>query len=351
MNRIILSFLFILQFSDLVNAEVLNDNYISGSKAVITKSSEEIISKVDSALVTHDSQHREKKYRLDRVDMAFGISAEAGLLFLSSEKEKSVEFIWERNKEKALPLEVSEDVSFELSPDVNENYRIISKYVFHSLSKNGKYRVQQKLVRQLYKDAKKLTSIFHAASTYQGKDGWRINRIFKNYYFSISGDLVFGNLTYDKRLRFRFKINHLYKTALPTIKEKRLHRKFSGFITHFEKLRSHDDIYSRLKLDRVWMLNTLDKSLDLKFLKVSKGRGIQFEYLYSDKGMSHYISSPNNSIGRATRDFVNLLDFQKLMTSNFDLAQIRLSGGITKEFNFVFGAISSSKTIEYHYRQ
>jgi hypothetical protein len=303
----------------------------------------------------HDNRpiiQTEDDYLVQRLDLEFAIMANAGLKFIGVEQRKSLELVWERGSGDDFSEGSITDTTVPISTDEAKNYKIILKQLLTVL--DSQYltdKKMKKIEKRVQKDARKITIIAQELASFPYYRGWSINRFFKNYYFSAKSDLIYAGATYDKRIRLRFIIPQIFQKD-PATTQNKIHRKLRKHIDRFEKVRSFDHLFSKYKLKRVWMVQTLNAKLNLSFLNVTKGEGVQIEFLYGSP--DHFDGEYQNEDEHPLKVpvFRRLADAIEKSTEDdsFSITQLRFKGRLTSNFNFLIGGLSHFRTIEYHYR-
>lgn len=102
------------------------------------------------------SKKENSSYQLQRFDLDLSVSAEFGVLVFSKEIEKALELVWERKEQNNLSDAETEEVNVVIS--ANETAQQMLSHVIRVLSDlNATNRLRKRVIRKVYKDARKLT--------------------------------------------------------------------------------------------------------------------------------------------------------------------------------------------------
>lgn len=313
---------------------------------------EQISTKIAPFAQAINTQSTKKNgYQLARADLDAGLSLEAGLLVFSKSFERSIELVWERNEAKQ---STSEMIEIALNGDENELAATMMTSIQHRLGERwSNTRVREKIIRTIYKDARKINryilSIAHFNAS--GKSDWIVANYFKNYYFSVAGDLLLTGASYDSRLRFRFRVPSVLEPKAPSTRyEKRVARRLHRLSQHFAEVQAMDMPYHRFTMNRVRFLSDLELGLDFGAFEVSKGRGLLLEWTPRkretfDKGLIPGMTP------ESLRRLASLFEEQINDYGVMELSQIRLKGALEANMELGFFSISKARDVEYHYRR
>jgi hypothetical protein len=288
-------------------------------------------------------------YGLQRFDLDLSLSASLGIMVFSKDVEKAIELVWERKKNEVTNFDEIEDINMGASPE--ETAEIMLPHVMKVLSElKANNKVKRKVIKRIYRDARKISRYVKAIQTFNGKESWYIGNYFKNYYFSISGEILGSGVSYDKRLRFRFKTpTPLVLSNISKRLEKRIHRRLTRMARHFLAVQSLDGPEHRFAMNRVRTVEGFEGNVNFGLGEVSYGRGILLEWF---PGFQASLASSLKRMypPQYLRSLATSIESVIPDTKNFELSQIRIKGSLESELSFLIMSVSKFREIEYHYR-
>lgn len=307
--------------------------------------------------VMNDLTSADKNLRLDRLDLQVGISGSGDLGVLTFGASSAVELIWMRDKQ-----EDSDDIDTEreIIIDPTEESDILSQKMTKEIGqfvnlKILKRKQRKRIVRSLRRDAQKINALVKDLVQMPSFYGWYIDGFFKNYHFSASGDLLgIINLGYDKRIRFRFKVQRYPYTNIPSDSLSKKQEKLKRLMKSFSLIAQRQDKNDIFQLKRVWTINSLEKDLDLIIANIGKAKGVQIEF----KKAEDYFQAEGLRFKWRKVELVNTKIINTF--NNFDtnrtlkdlyLKQVRIKYTTDKGLDFQIASINKSSTIEFHYKR
>lgn len=333
------------------SSDELTVESISGRERVLAKQISRVITPFTSAIEgkVRAASPSPSGYYLERADLDFSMSWEAGILFFSKEHARAVELVWEKEKDKILP-EVEELLI--TGDEKSLENELIAKVALHLGEKWSNTKFRRRIIKILSRDARRINRYILAVSRFNGSRNWYVANYFKNYYFGIEGNILETGISYDKRLRFRFRVP---QTLSPMPEEldkyhRKVFRRLDRLASHFAEVNALDMPYHRFEMNRVRYLSDYDLNLDLGVLEVSKGRGLLLEWKPAETFLRTKGLIPGMTPA-ALRNLANFFEHKVPDAGPLRLSQIRLSGSLEKNLSLLFFSVSKARDVEYHYRR
>lgn len=316
-----------------------------GERKLVSELQEQLVD-FSSTLDKLSDDHKNSEYELSRIDLELALSTELGIKLFSTQFEKGIDLIWEKKKEVSL----DEEIEVTIGHDEKETAGIMLPHFLKVLGETkANSRLREKVIKILFSEARKIHRYIEAVASFNGSEDWYVANYLKNFYFSASGDLLFAGVTYDKRLRFRFK------TPAPMVEpseksrfERRVHRRLRRLSRHFAEVAAQDGVEHRFTMNRVRYLSNMELGIDLEVGEISKGKGLLLEWR----------PTPNRSFNKflypfspgALRSLATIFENSVPDGKDYHLAQIRIKGSLEHELKLLFFSVTKSRDIEYHYR-
>ncbi len=309
-------------------------------------------SKLDNLALEEKSA---SSYYLDQVDLSFDVSLEAGVKFFSAEIEKGVELIWNRAKD----LEAEDkilDINLEISEPEKMSKSMFSMVMRVFKDKKDDNKFKRRMMKLLYRDAKKINRYVKAVSQFnRNQPDWYVDNYFKNYNFSLRGEVLGSGLRYDKRVRFRLRMPSpiIFEDDLSKYEE-RVIKRLEKLSNHFKTVADNDEIYNLFHMNRVRYTDSYAFGFSIGAISAAKGTGITLEFKpkpFSRNIQNKFILHDKVYSPKFLRAFATTLEKVVPEGDQFKLAQIRIKGSLTSELDLILFNISKSRDIEYHYRR
>lgn len=337
-------------FSHLSWAEPLTLESLSRTERKLMNQISEKITPFAQA-INQQAAKLDQSYQLARADLDMTLSIEAGLLVFSKSHERSIELVWQRNESKTSPLD---EIELTVSGDVDHVAKSMITQIQHRLGERwSNTKVRQKIIRTIYRDARRINRYILSIANFnaRGESDWYVANYFKNYYFGVGGDLLFSGVSYDSRLRFRFRVPNVLMPTLPSSRyERRVERRLQRLSTHFSEVASLDMPYHRFTMNRARYLSDLELGINFGPLEVSKGRGLLLEWLPRKRNVFPKSLIPGMT-PESLRTLASVFENSVRDFGVMELAQIRLKGALETNFELGFFSISKARDVEYHYRR
>ncbi len=312
----------------------------------------------------------DRKYRLDRYDLQFGLSSEGEFGVLSVGGEGAVEFIWQRN---LLDGDAGDDIDEQnwiertIEVDWTTQSSDIEKSLISETNKivdlsKLKPRLRKRIIRKFRKDAEKLRKSVKELVLMPRVGDWYIGGFFQNYNFSKGFSLGIVDLGYDLRIRFRFKVNSIPLLYRSVEDFSRKQKKLRALMLRFNKMgKSSSGIHHQFRLKRVWAIHDKSFDLDLGLVNLGSTRGLQIEYKRLDDDIAQYYFEEFPSISKGLFSVANAVNnrfvaqFDKKYIEDrpneLSLHQIRMKYTGSLEFGIEILTLGKSKTLEFHYKR
>lgn len=335
---------------------MLNFLLLNLSFASITETDVQSINQIyESANRAVNNVNYQSDDYLERFDMQLGFSGNSGIGVLSFGANSAIELVWMKNKLKKnnftndLEIEVS-DLNSNLEEDLFQMVVSSIKRTFEHLE--IKPRFERKVLKMLKKDASRLSEVIRDLSTMPKVDGWYIDGFFKSYGISIGGKILkIVDFGYDKRIRFRFKLNNFPSQKVSHQNLSMKQKKMSHLMKSFESLRVKTENH-KFKLSRVRGIHDLSGSLDLAIVELKKMRGILIEYKRDEMDFENYPANMSNLGVNKINNFILSIFDKKDYVDRFgelSLKQIRFKYGKDISSNLALVSLEKSSTLEFHY--
>jgi hypothetical protein len=335
---------------------VLNQDIIEGAEK-ITDSHEDIL--LNGSLET-----KEGKTRLDRLDVQIGLNASGQMGLLTFAGSSAIEFIWQRNLTTLPGDDIDEDEQREVEIITNlDSSDSLFKTLYSEVDKflnfqKLKRKKRKKIINLLRRDAEKFSNLISDLVYMPQIGDWYVGGFFKNYSFSTGVSLGAVSLGYNKRIRFRFKINKspllLSQTSDLTASQKSMEL----LMNKFNDLGNSSLQFNQFELKRVFAIHQFSKGLELGLFNISASKGVQIEY-------KKIKSSPNSaeSISRKKKSFPIIKFMNESIISRYDrkvyddssdklsLHQIRIKYATENGLDFSLASFEKAGTLEFHYKR
>jgi hypothetical protein len=358
MNKLIVCLIFLSGFTyaqDIPNSWLkLNKN----KQFNTTENAEEDISlvenKIDNIITTHNriiTRLSEKYPRLDRLDIGLGVNSSGSLGLFSFGKSKAIELIWKKNE---VQKSESNEKVINLNPYAGvdayfQQMKVAMEEVINfSQIKN---RIKKKIIKTLYRDAKKVNAFVRTLYATPQVGSWYISGFWRNYYFSSSfGILDSLNLGHEKRIRFRFNI----LTTPFELAEKKHNKFIHSVFNTLNMIQLRDNLSDGLDLYRCRASIDYSIGFDLFFFSKSIQKGFLVEFKKNTKNTSLIETNDrlhHRLISKVTNKMNSIIATKELDAPNLSLNQVRYSFSLAGELDFVLASFEKETTLDLHFKR
>lgn len=313
-----------------------------------------IENKLENIILSHNKifKHLSVKYKnLDRLDIGLGFNASGSLGLFSFGKSSSIELIWRRKEN--LKKETKE-ITIDINPlmSTEELHKSLESHINRIVSfQNINNKIKRRITQTLYKDAKKINYFSKLVLETPQIGNWYINSFLRNYYFSSSiGFTEDLSLGYEKRFRFRFKVN---QTPL-RVEDKKYNPFIMSVMNTLNIIQMRDNLQDGLDLYRCRAMIDFELGFDLFFFSKSIGKGFLVEFQKNDKFSTPIQTKDylhHRIISKATNSINHLISQKELDGGDFELNQVRYRFALSGELNFVLASIEKSSSIDLHFKR
>lgn len=355
-NILILSFLISAFIVKSASGNDLPQSWLGSSPSMDL--SFETQNKIGGILTTHDSilERLSQKYQnLDRFDLSLGVNSSGGIGIFSYGKSSSMEMIWSREDKEAKEPTVAEIEINPLSTEKEIGDDLVRKMEQILDFKRIRGRVKRRIIRTLYNDASKINTFVQTLYNTPQVGNWYVHGFWRNYYFSSSfGILESLNLGYDKRVRFRFKLNRAPYAA--NYSRSRVdNRILTGLMNTFNEISANENPDDQFEFYRVWASFDLSTSFDILIFSKSIGKGFLVDlrknndYYAPKQDGAKIVSSPVSYITNKINDVISnrLNDSDKTM----QLDQVRYRFGVSKELDLSLISIEKEADLNFQFKR
>lgn len=338
------------------NQKTNNKKYLSNLDPQGLSNDQEINidNKLENIITSHNriiKRLSDKYENLDRLDIGLGFNASGSLGIFSFGKSSSIELIWRRKENlKKEQKEITIDINPLMSTD--ELYKSLESHMGSIVNfQNINNRIKRKIIKTLYKDAKKINYFSKLVLETPQIGNWYINSFWRNYYFSSSiGFTENLSLGYEKRIRFRFKVN---QTPM-RIENKKYNPFIMSVMNTLNVLQTRDNLHDGLDLYRCRAMIDFELGFDLFFFSKSVGKGFLVEFKKNDKFSTPIKTKDyfhHRIMSKITNSINNLISQKELDGGALELNQVRYRFALSGELDFVLASIEKSSSIDLHFKR
>lgn len=313
-----------------------------------------IDNKLENIISSHNriTKRLSDKYEnLDRLDIGLGFNASGSLGIFSFGKSSSIELIWRRKENTKKELK---EITININPlmSADDLYKSLESNMNSIIDfQNINNRIKRRITKTLYKDAKKINYFSKLVLETPQIGNWYINSFSRNYYFSSSIGFTDNlSLGYEKRIRFRFKVN---QTPL-RVEDKKYNLFIMSVMNTLNVIQMRDNIHDGFDLYRCRAMIDFELGFDLFFFSKSVGKGFLVEFKKNEKFSTPIQTKDylhHRIMSKVTNSINNIISQKELDGGSLELNQVRYSFALSGEFDFVLASIEKYSSIDLHFKR